>query len=392
MTAGPQRRLAALACRILESVLPASQQAWGQAIRHETAAIPDDALALRFALGSLGGLLPQALAARAAEWFRADPEPIAPTPGGPIIMTDPKPFTPDLRKLGMLCAAGAVALGIVHLAVTGAPLRYLGLNLGALLIGLSLLGLLGSTPPAMRRLDGLAMVAAAGALLATGVLGETAGGAARWVRWGGLSLQPSLILVPVMLLAFTRQPGRLGTAGMIGAGLAMAIQPDRAMAAALALGLAVAAAWRPGRQTGLACAAGILALGATLIRADRLPAVPHVDRILSTALDLPPLAGLAALGGSALLLVPAIIGWRRDPAHRGTYAAFGAVWGTAIAAATLGNYPTPVVGYGGSAILGYLLSLAAFPRPTPSAAGHDTLGQDPAEATPFDQPLPLGLA
>ena len=307
-------------------------------------------------------------------------------------MSQHKPFAPDLRKLGMLCAAGAVALGIVHLALTGAPLRYLGLNLGALLIGLSLLGLLGSTPPAIRRHDGLALVAAAGALLATGALGETAEGAARWVRWGGLSLQPSLILIPVMILAFTRQPGRLGTAGIIGAALAMAIQPDRAMAAALALGLAVASAWRPGRQAGLACAASFLALGATLLRADRLPAVPHVDRILFTAFELPSLAGLAALGGSALLLVPAIVGWRRDPAHRGTYAAFGAVWGTAIAAAALGNYPTPVVGYGGSAILGYLLSLATFPRPTPSTAGHDTPGQDPAEATPFDQPLPLGLA
>jgi hypothetical protein len=40
---------------------------------------------------------------------------------------------------------------------------------------------------------------------------------------------------------------------------------------------------------------------------------------------------------------------------------FGAVWMAAVLAAALGNYPTPVVGYGGSAIVGYLLSLGLLP-------------------------------
>jgi hypothetical protein len=32
-----------------------------------------------------------------------------------------------------------------------------------------------------------------------------------------------------------------------------------------------------------------------------------------------------------------------------------------VLAAALGNYPTPLVGYGGSAVLGYLLSVALLP-------------------------------
>jgi hypothetical protein len=32
-----------------------------------------------------------------------------------------------------------------------------------------------------------------------------------------------------------------------------------------------------------------------------------------------------------------------------------------VAAAALGNYPTPLVGYGGAAVLGYLLSVALLP-------------------------------
>jgi cell division protein FtsW (lipid II flippase) len=39
-----------------------------------------------------------------------------------------------------------------------------------------------------------------------------------------------------------------------------------------------------------------------------------------------------------------------------------------IAAAAIGNYPTPLVGYGGSAILGYLLSAALLSASTRGAA------------------------
>ena len=50
------------------------------------------------------------------------------------------------------------------------------------------------------------------------------------------------------------------------------------------------------------------------------------------------------------------------PADGGVYRVFAATWTGTIAAAVLGDYPTPVVGYGGSAILGYALSLSAFRR------------------------------
>jgi len=67
-------------------------------------------------------------------------------------------------------------------------------------------------------------------------------------------------------------------------------------------------------------------------------------------------------GGLVLLLLPAIVGWFRDPANRESHAVFGAVWLAAILAAALGNYPTPFVGYGASAIIGYALSLLALPK------------------------------
>jgi hypothetical protein len=100
----------------------------------------------------------------------------------------------------------------------------------------------------------------------------------------------------------------------------------------------------------------------TLARADALPAVPYVDGILLGSFGVHPAAGVAVVGGAMLLLAPALAGIVRDPARRAVHASFGAAWLAVIGAAALGNYPTPLVGYGGSAILGYALSLLALPR------------------------------
>ena len=49
---------------------------------------------------------------------------------------------------------------------------------------------------------------------------------------------------------------------------------------------------------------------------------------------------------------------------------FGVVWLGTVVAAALGNYPTPVVGYGGSAILGYSMCLSLIPpKLLPSVGG-----------------------
>ena len=70
------------------------------------------------------------------------------------------------------------------------------------------------------------------------------------------------------------------------------------------------------------------------------------------------MAGLAVVGGCFILLTPSVVGalWRVP--DRPVLFAFGACWAAVIAAAAIGNYPTPLVGYGGSAVLGYLLSVA----------------------------------
>lgn len=357
MRNGFRRSIINLACAAMQDLLPASMQSWGLAVRYEAAAIPDDTEALMFTLGSLCGLMPRAVASHLLKPFvflaGAYSE-------GPTIMNMLDATRP--RALGIICVISAVGLGIFYMAFVGAPVRYLGVNVGALAIGLSMLVLLDRTAAAGQRWGGGVSIAMAIAMLATALFGSEVDGATRWVNLSGVAIQPSLILMPVMLIMFSRTRNVPATISIIAAAAAMALQPDRAMAGTLALCLAALAVIRPDRHVCVALAASIASFAATLVRPDTLPAAPYVDQILYSSFGIHAAAGLAVLGGLAMLLVPAIVGWSRDADNRTIYCAFGTVWFAAITAAALGNYPTPIVGYGGSAIIGYVLSLWALPK------------------------------
>jgi hypothetical protein len=152
------------------------------------------------------------------------------------------------------------------------------------------------------------------------------------------------------------------------AALALAIQPDRAMAGVLATSLAVLALARRDPRVTPALLIAVAGFFATLLRPDTLPAVPYVDQILYSAFQVHVAAGIAVLSGAFLLIVPALAGGLYQTSDPQSYWAFGVVWLGIVVAAAVGNYPTPLVGYGGSAVLGYLLSLAFLPGAAPLGA------------------------
>lgn len=391
MSIGLRRRLIDLACRALQATLPTPLQPWGWAIRCEAAAIPDDSKALLFTLGSLCGLMPHAVASRLLTIYASVVGDHVSRPEGSTIMHIVNAAVRRPRALGIICLTSAVLLGTVYMAIAGAPMRYLGVNLGALIIGFTLLLLERAARAGQGWTDG-ANLMMAGALLATAFFGSQADGIARWVYWGGLAMQPSLILLPTMLIAFSRFRNVPATVSIVAAAVAMALQPDRAMAAMLLICLTALAVMRPDRHVCAALAASAASFAATLIRADQLPAVPYVDQILYSSFDLHAVAGLAVLGGLMLLVVPSVIGWRRAEQSRAIYVAFGAVWFAAILAAALGNYPTPVVGYGGSAIIGYALSLLALPKFSSANALATAPKCGAIDEMPTDGPLSVALA
>jgi cell division protein FtsW (lipid II flippase) len=252
-------------------------------------------------------------------------------------------------------------MGLAYLAAAGAPSRYLIVNLAALVLGASLWLALGRAAGGRLRLSGLMIAGLAAALVLTAFFGLAVDGAARWVSVGPLSMQVSLVLLPVMLILYARRPDAVGTAGMAAAAFALAVQPDRAMAGVLAAGLLALVLAKPGRLPLVAAGAAIAAFGWTMLTPDALSAVPWVDHVLYTAFDVHPLAGLAVATGAAALALPALAASRGGSDARPALLAFGAFWLAVVIAAALGNYPTPLVGYGGSAILGYLLSGALLP-------------------------------
>lgn len=279
------------------------------------------------------------------------------------------------RAWGIACAICATAIGAAYLAAAGAPSHYIAIQLAALGIGLASIAVLtrmGTVLP--ERSSEVVLVLLGSALLGTALFGARVDGAARWVPLGAVYVQVSLVVLPPMLLLFARLPGRMGAAAMALAALALALQPDRAMAGALALSLALLAIIRPGRLTIGAALLGFGAFIAALAQPDALPAVPFVDRILYTAFDVHPLAGAAVVTGAMALLLPAF--GAGEPAPRWVFAA---TWLGIVSAAALGNYPTPLVGYGGSPVLGYLLSVALLPRATrvrSAAAGHELAARE----------------
>jgi hypothetical protein len=261
------------------------------------------------------------------------------------------------RRLGIIAATVATGLGIAVMAAGGAPASYAIINTAALVIGMALLAVVLRQRGDTLRLDGAFILAASIGLLATAVLGITIDGAVRWVRIGAVSLQPSLVLLPLMIITFARRTDGPATLGMGVAALALALQPDRAMAGTLVAGLAVVAVQKANRQAVVALAAAVAGFTVTLLRPDVLPATAFVERVVADAFGRSAVAGGVVVAGIALLLLPACN--RTEPAR-----VFAAVWLAIFVAALVGNYPTPLLGYGGSGIIGYLLGLAAMPART----------------------------
>jgi cell division protein FtsW (lipid II flippase) len=267
------------------------------------------------------------------------------------------------RLLGLICGSFAALIGMIYLWAANAPSTYPVMNLAALVLGATLWLASGGMA---NRLAGASLVnlLLAAALLLTALFGEAAGGASRWVALGPLSLQTSLIVLPLMLVLYSRRTDKAGTAALMIGALALALQPDRAMAGTLALALAGLWLIERRRLSLLALAAAIASFAWTMVRPDRLPEVRHVDQVYFVAFELHPGIGLSVALGAALLFLPALLAAYRNESERTALIVFSLAWAAIVLAAAFGNYPTPVVGYGGSAVLGYLLSAAFLPRGT----------------------------
>jgi hypothetical protein len=390
---GLRRRLASLTCDLIERTMPAGMQNWAQAIRIEVSEIDDATQALFYALACLFSFAWRGVGSLLFRFSSVVADPDQLSQNGPTFMTSLDGWRATPRSVGAICAIGATLLGLVFMIMGGAPVAYLGINLGALVIGLLLFANVTYSCLSSDRWRGFMMLAAGLSLIATALFGLEVEGSARWVKLGPIALQPSLVFVPMLVVAYVRLQSLTATIGMIGAACALALQPDRAMSATLAAGMFALLMSRRDRLTIGVAIASILGCAIALFRPDTGQAVPFVDQIIFESYDVHFLAGMSVSSGLAILMLPALAGLRLEGAIRETSIVFGVVWATVIGAAAFGNYPTPLVGYSGAAVLGYLLSLAMLPKidATQELQG---LGshRDGANALGSDTSLMLGAA
>ncbi|MBY0392874.1 MAG: hypothetical protein K2Q27_06385 [Novosphingobium sp.] len=281
-------------------------------------------------------------------------------------------------------------IGVVHLYVADASSSMILVNIVSLGVGLALLAGAAVWQGLHERGRAIVAIIIAGLLVLTNMFGVSSHGVVRWVAVGPLMVQSSLILLPGLLMMFARSATAAGTAALVVAAGAVAMQPDRAMAGAMFAGMAMLWLLHRNRDVALVLAASAFGLVITLVRADSLPPVRFTEGVFTQTWQVHPLLGIAVASGGALLLLPAAaFGTRRRDGVR-QCAVFGVVWLAIILAAVIGNYPTPLVGYGGSAIVGYLLSACMLPPRQPARDRLPAAAKQPVRPQPdiFARPFP----
>ena len=362
-----RRALRKLSDRMLVRLIglaPAHMRDWAEAVRAEAAAIADDDEALRFAAGAGSGLALTFIRTRLNGALGLASDRLGP------------------RRLAALAATAAVLIGVIHLHVADASLSMILVNIASLGIGLALLGGAAVWRGLSESARTVAAISMAGLLVLTNMFGVSSHGVVRWIAAGPLLVQSSLILLPALLMMFARKTTAASTAALVVAAGAMAMQPDRAMAGAMVAGIATLWLLHRNRQVAIVLAASAFGFIVTLVQADDLPPVRFTEGVFTQTWQVHPLLGIAVASAGALLLLPAAALGTGDRDSARQCAVFGAIWLAIILAAVIGNYPTPLVGYGGSAIIGYLLSACMLPPRQPVRDRLHSAAKRPAGSQP----------
>jgi cell division protein FtsW (lipid II flippase) len=255
----------------------------------------------------------------------------------------------------------ALAMGVVVMRSAGLSTSLWSQNVVAAVLGALLC--VAVAAPRHRRPASTAtpwLVVVGTAALAATFASPAIEGVHRWVGVGSFRLHVAATLLPAML-AVLYDAGcgrRTAVYGPIMVSVVLFAQPDAAQASAFAVAWAIIAATRrrAGETSG---AVVVLVLGAaTLFRSDPLGPVPCVEGIVGLAQIQG--TGRAVTGGLSLLLLP--LPFMLDASQRWLGAGLAAYVLCTVLAASVGNHPVPVMGYGAAPILGYYLGATEFVR------------------------------
>lgn len=264
--------------------------------------------------------------------------------------------------LAFLIAACVIGVGLMAMSIAGAP-RSLGVAQGG--VGLVALVLAAAASRWCPRPDeaGARVVCVAALLLMAAPLAfDGIDGVQRWVALGPLQIQPAAITLPLVVAYVAQERVQWAAVlALMAAGVIGALQPDgQVLQGIIAVALCLALLVRGGVFWWSAVGISTL-LGLTAAFGPPLAPVPYVEEVLPRAFEANWLFGVAAAVGLAavpLLMVTS------SPRRSATSLALAALWVGLIATCLSGAYPTPVLGYGLSWVVGFALSLGLASRQT----------------------------
>lgn len=354
--ANTQRVIAEMLCKGLYAISSDSDKRWTIALRREIDQIDNDLEAFVFAMGGVSGLLPRALKGRLQEASTLSELTVSFVAGISRGLANP-------RICGLASVSISSLIGLAVMAMTEAPRHYLASNSAALGAGVAMLSIIWWIGRLKRvNSDALAVILSF-FLLITSLFGITVDGVTRWISIAGVSMQTSLIVLPALLILFARAQTPRTSVSIWLTALGLALQPDRAMSGALFLALGALAVMRVNSNTLTALFCGTAAVWVASDQPDNLQAARYVTNVFSASFDVHAVMGMTMLLAVSLLFMPVASLIRSGKPQYPTAAVFGVTWSAIFVAAALGNYPTPVVGYGASSIFGYILCLAVLPSP-----------------------------
>lgn len=259
------------------------------------------------------------------------------------------------QAVWLLGAVVVIGLGLTAMHAAGAPTSLLTLQAVGGLAALGIALALARFRPDAGSRGAVAVVVVALLALAAPLVIAGVDGVQRWIPLGPIQFQPAAIALPVVVwFAAGRGCDRLGAAAMIGAAGLCALQPDLQTTVGLVAAAAALVLAARRDALGLAVLAAALATCSVAAFGPVLAPVAYVEEVIRRAIQSTwPLGALAALG---LVAVPWLV-WRAGSQARATGFALAALWLGLCAMSLTEDFPTPVIGYGLSWVLGFGISL-----------------------------------
>lgn len=261
----------------------------------------------------------------------------------------------DTWWLGVAVAAFAVIAGQTVMVLGEAPAHAAWAQFLAITLAAATFPLMSLAAERAMRWPLVTLAAAVAAILLTLMLKSDPAGVGGWSRPpAGLHL--GYIVTPLAIAVAAHRPGPWAAAGLAALSLALALQPDAPALIALTAALGALLALRRNGWTAAALAAAAFAAAWALNHP--IGPISWVEAMPETALQIELWLGFLVALGLCLMPMPFAFVAFQGRRRRALAGALAAYWIGLIGASLTGAFPTPLVGYGVGAILGYVLSWA----------------------------------